>query len=212
MPSKGHSDKVLIGITGGIGSGKSLAAHYFELLGYKVINADAFTRELYRTNPELKEKLVGAFGKEILDENGFVSGAKARSIIFADSDSIKRVNSIVHPFVIDAISKEVLKLKGEIVFIESAIAYESGFYKNLDYVIMVYSPDNLRIQRVAKRDGAKEEDILKLMKLQMPEKEKMERADFVLLNEGKKIDMKRAVKELVKQIEKKIEERLKVNG
>ncbi len=160
MPLKSNTrPHFLIGITGGIGSGKSLAAHYFDLLGYKVINADSFTKELYRTDAELKLKLVKAFGKEILDKNGFVSGPEARKIIFSSQQNIKRVNSIVHPFVIAAIEKEIAKIRSKIVFIESAILFESGFHKKLDYIIMVYSPDDLRIQRVMKRDGAKKDDV-----------------------------------------------------
>ena len=91
MPSKRDfaAGKLLIGITGGIGSGKSLAAHYFDLLGYKVINADSFTKELYRTNAGLKAKLVETFGEGILDSNGYVTGPEARKIIF--SRSLKRL-------------------------------------------------------------------------------------------------------------------------
>ncbi len=204
MPSKAGSikGKILVGITGGIGSGKSLAAHYFEKFGGKVINADMLTKELYRTNADLKAKLVKAFGKGILDEHGFVSGPNARNIIFSSDKNIKRVNKLVHPFVIDEIKKKLEKIKSCIVFIESAIAFESGFYKKLDYIVMVYSPENLRIQRVMMRDGAKKEDVEKLMKLQYPEELKLKRADFILKNDGKKIDLKRAVKDLSKIIER----------
>ena|SRR5260221_13421839 len=205
MPSKSNnkSEKIhiLIGITGGIGSGKSLAAHYFELLGYKVINADRLTKELYRTNAVLKAKLVKAFGNGILNAKGFVSGTEARKIIFSSPVNIKRVNKLVHPFVINAIEKELTKINAKIVLIETAIAFESGFYKKLDYMIMVYSSENFRIERVMKRDGAKKEDVEKLISLQMDEKQKLKRSDFILFNSGKKIDLKRSVKDLTKTIE-----------
>lgn len=204
MPSKSGfiKGRILIGITGGIGSGKSLAAHYFEKFGGKVINADMLTKELYRTDKELKSKLVKAFGEGILDDHGFVSGPNARNIIFSSEENIKRVNRLVHPFVIEAIRKIIEKMKSRIVFIESAIAFESGFYKKLDYIVMVYSPDNLRVQRVMMRDGAKKGDVENLMKLQYPEELKLKRADFILKNEGRKIDLKKAVKDLIKIIER----------
>ncbi|MFI5211944.1 MAG: dephospho-CoA kinase, partial [Ignavibacteria bacterium] len=103
-----QSKKLVIGITGGVGSGKSVACKYFEKLGYRVIYADVVAKELYKTNKNLRALLVKEFGKGILDSSGRISYINARKIIFSKKSNIKRVNSIVHPFVIDEIDRIII--------------------------------------------------------------------------------------------------------
>ena len=184
MPAKElrKSGKLKIGITGGIGSGKSLACKYFEKLGYKVIYADRVAKELYSSNSQLIKRLVAEFGKGILDENGKLSRPNARRIIFSDKRNIKRVNSIVHPFVFREMDKMVSRIKDKVVLFEAAIMFESGSYKRMDYVVLIYANKETRIKRIIKRDGVKRRDVLKLMKLQLDEREKAKRADFVIKN------------------------------
>jgi len=184
MPAKElrKSGKLKIGITGGIGSGKSLACKYFEKLGYKVIYADRVAKELYSSNSQLIKRLVAQFGKGILDENGKLSRPNARRIIFSDKRNIKRVNSIVHPFVFREMDKMVSRIKDKVVLFEAAIMFESGSYKRMDYVVLIYANKETRIKRIIKRDGVKRRDVLKLMKLQLDEREKAKRADFVIKN------------------------------
>ena len=184
MPAKElrKSGKLKIGITGGIGSGKSLACKYFENLGYKVIYADGVAKELYSSNSQLIKRLVAQFGKGILDENGKLSRPNARRIIFSDKRNIKRVNSIVHPFVFREMDKMVSRIKDKVVLFEAAIMFESGSYKRMDYVVLIYANKETRIKRIIKRDGVKRRDVLKLMKLQLDEREKAKRADFVIKN------------------------------
>ena len=184
MPAKElrKSGKLKIGITGGIGSGKSLACKYFEKLGYKVIYADRVAKELYSTNSQLIKRLVAEFGKGILDENGKLSRPNTRRIIFSDKRNIKRVNSIVHPFVFREMDKMVSRIKDKVVLFEAAIMFESGSYKRMDYVVLIYANKETRIKRIIKRDGVKRRDVLKLMKLQLDEREKAKRADFVIKN------------------------------
>ncbi len=177
-----RNEKLKIGITGGVGSGKSLAAGYFEKLGYKVIYADKIARELYKTNKLLLERLVKEFGSGILDENGKLSRVNSRRIIFKSKGNIKRVNSIVHPFVFQEMDRLVSKIKDRIIFFEAAIMFESGSYKRMNYVILVYANKKIRIKRIIKRDGVKRSDVLNLMKLQLDEREKVKRADFIIKN------------------------------
>lgn len=190
MPVK----RLKIGITGGIGSGKSLAAKYFESLGYKVIYADKVAKELYAEDKTLLKKLVKAFGSEILDENGALSRANARKIIFSDKRNIKRVNSIVHPFVFRKMDKMYAAIIDKIVFFEAAIMFESGSYKRMDYVILVYADKETRIKRIISRDKVKRAAVLKLMKLQLDEREKLKRADFVIKNSGTPLALKKEIK------------------
>ncbi len=196
MPAKElrKSGKLKIGITGGIGSGKSLACKYFEKLGYKVIYADRVAKELYLTNKQLIKRLVAEFGKGILDENGMLSRPNARRIIFSNKRNIKRVNSIVHPFVFREMDKMVSKLKDKVVLFEAAIMFESGSYKRMDYVVLIYANKETRIKRIIKRDGVKRRDVLKLMKLQLDEREKAKRADFVIKNNTTALELQKNIK------------------
>jgi len=196
MPAKElrKSGKLKIGITGGIGSGKSLACKYFEKLGYKVIYADRVAKELYSTNKQLIKRLVAEFGKGILDENGKLSRPDARRIIFSEKRNIKRVNSIVHPFVFREMDKMVSRIKDKVVLFEAAIMFESGSYKRMDYVVLIYANKETRIKRIINRDGVKRRDVLKLMKLQLDEREKAKRADFVIKNNTTALELEKNVK------------------
>lgn len=187
------ANRLKIGITGGIGSGKSLAAKYFESLGYKVIYADKVAKQLYANNKLLINKLVNAFGNGILDENGNLSRQNARRIIFSSKKNIKRVNSIVHPFVFREMDKIYSAIKDRIVFFEAAIMFESGSYKRMNYVILVYANKEIRIKRIIQRDNIKRAAILKLMKLQIDEREKLKRADFVIRNNSGTADLKKEI-------------------
>lgn len=179
-----RSKPVRIGITGGIGSGKSLACKYFEKLGYNVIYADYIAKELYTSNKRLLQNLVKAFGKGILDEKGNLSRINSRKIIFKSKKNIKRVNKLVHPFVIKEIDRQISRLKSRVVLIETAIMFESGYYSRNNYNVLIYANKELRIKRVRLRDKVSKISVEKLMKLQMPEQEKMLMADFIIKNNG----------------------------
>ncbi|MCC6864947.1 MAG: dephospho-CoA kinase [Ignavibacteria bacterium] len=176
--------KLKIGITGGIGSGKSLAASFFESKGYPVIYADKVAKELYNSDRTLLKLLVKEFGKGILDNKGKFNSINARKIIFLNRKNIKRVNSIVHPFVLKQIDEISAKINSNIVFIEAAIMFESGSYKKMDYVLLIFANKKTRIKRIMKRDKIKQSEVLKLMNLQMNEQEKLKRADFIIKNNG----------------------------
>jgi dephospho-CoA kinase len=173
---------LLIGITGGIGSGKTLACRYFESLGYKVIYADIIARQLYQSS--LKKRLVKEFGSGILDEKGNVSGPNSRKIIFSNRKNIARVNKIVHPFVIKEIDKIIRRTKRKIILIETAIMFESGYYKKVDFTVLIYSIKKNRIRRVQKRDKMPLKNIKGLMSMQMEENKKLQMADFVIKNDS----------------------------
>lgn len=187
-------NKVLIGITGGVGSGKSLASSYIESLGYTVLYADKIAKELYRKNNLLKKSLVKAFGRNILDPRGNITGLAARKIILSNKSNIKRVNKIVHPFVRKEIKRRLLSVKDTVVFIEAAIMFESGYYRQMDYTLIIYAQKELRIKRVMKRDGITQREIRKLISLQMDEREKLKLADFIVRNDGTKAKLFRGLR------------------
>jgi dephospho-CoA kinase len=203
MPSKqGAKAKPLrIGITGGIGSGKTLACSYFEKEGYKVIYADDIAKRLYKNNTDLKKNLVRAFGKGILDESGNISRANARKIIFSTKKNIQRVNSIVHPFVIKEIDRIISALKDKVVLIETAIMFESGYYNRNDYNVLIYANKSIRAKRVRQRDNVSLASVKKLMTLQMDENEKVMLADFIIKNNGSVKELRQNVKLFCKILE-----------
>jgi dephospho-CoA kinase len=189
MPSK--RSKLLIGVTGGIGSGKSLVCGYFKELGGEIFYADKIARELYSANKKLKAELVKTFENKILDENKNISFTEFRKIVFKSDANQKRVNGIVHPFTIKEILERTRKSKSKLVFIEAALIFESGFDKYLDYTVEVYATVDKRIARVRQRNNLSVSTIKSIIKLQMPEKEKVEKADFVIKNNSAKSELRK---------------------
>jgi dephospho-CoA kinase len=192
MQSK-NTNKLLIGVTGGIGSGKSLTCEYFEKLGCEIYYADDIAKELYRCNDKLKKTLVKQFGNRILDDKKNISFPEFRNIVFSSDTNQKRVNKIVHPFVISEILERAKSYPGKLVVIEAALIFESGFDKYLDYTILVYSSVKNRIERVRKRNNLSVKDIKTIMMLQMPEDEKKAKADFVIKNDFTPLELQNKV-------------------
>lgn len=186
MPNKNNLCRLLIGVTGGIGSGKSLVCSYFEEFGGKVLVADKIARDLYVSNYGLINMLKDQFGRIIIDEKGNLSSEKFRKIVFSSDANHKRVNRIVHPFVIDEILKITKSTSPQFVFVEAALIFESGFDKYLDYTIEVFANMRKRMDWVRKRSRLSNEIIRSIIKLQMPEREKMKRADFIIKNNSSK--------------------------
>lgn len=181
-----QNKKLLVGISGGIGSGKTLASSFLESSGYKVIYADKVAKELYRTSGKLKERIVKEFGNGVLDEHGNIAGAGARKIILSNRKNIKRVNRIVHPFVRREISKKISLLNDKIIFVEAAIMFDTGYYKFMDLTLLIYAHKKLRVKRVMKRDNITRKNVMKFMELQMDERDKLKLADFIVRNDSTK--------------------------
>ncbi|AFN73306.1 putative dephospho-CoA kinase [Melioribacter roseus P3M-2] len=175
-------EKLLIGITGGLGAGKSVAGKYIESKGYPVILSDALAKDLMKNDPSVKKKLVRLFGDDIYIKGELNTGLLAEKI-FNSSELLSKVNSIVHPPTIEAtlnLAEKYFK-KHDIVFVESAILYEAGMEDLFDFVILIYSHEKLRIERAMKR-GLSKEDALRRMENQMKDELKKKRADFVIEN------------------------------
>lgn len=171
-----------IGLTGGIGSGKSTVARIFEILGVPVYYADAATKELYNTNQFLRSSLIKLFGEEIYSDTE-LNRQKLAEIVFADKHKLELLNQLVHPLTIQDAGEWIKKQKSSYVIKEAALLFESGSYVTLDKIIGVYSPVELRIQRVMERDGVTREQVMNRMDKQMDEDEKMKRCDFVVRND-----------------------------
>ncbi len=191
-------DKILIGITGGIGSGKSEVCRLLSKHGYKVLFADLIAKDLYKKDKNLARKVVKAFGKDILNYKGVISLSKLKEVVFANKNNFGKINEIVHPTVIKHLMESIKGAKQKIIIIESALVFDTAFHKYLDYVIMVYSNKKNRLNRIMLRDGAKKKDIERIMSFQIDEKEKIEKSDFIVVNNKPLEDLEKDVEFLSK--------------
>lgn len=182
MPNK----PLLLGITGGIGSGKSTVCQLFSVLGIPVYNADERAKWLVSNNPEIKKAITAVFGAEAFLEDKY-NKAFIASVVFNSSEKLKQLNQIVHPAVGRDFEQWVL-LNGEkspYLVKEAALLFDSGSGNNLDYVAVVHAPDDLRIQRVKERDPQRDESqIRNIVANQMSQAEMMSRASFLIDNSG----------------------------
>lgn len=175
-------NKILVGITGGIGTGKTEVCKLLEKRGFKVLYSDPAAKKLYLKDKKLAASIVKVFGKDILNYKGKINLPKLKDKIFSSKKNYLAINRLVHPVVIDYLMKEARKSKAEAVIIESALLFESGFNKKLDYVVTVYSNKKNRICRLMLRDEASRNEIEHLMKFQIDDKKKMAMSDFVIVN------------------------------
>ncbi|MEC5166935.1 dephospho-CoA kinase [Flavobacterium sp. PL11] len=171
----------IIGLTGGIGSGKTTVAKYFESLGVPIYIADDEARQLMQTS-EIMINIRTSFGDAIFDGE-VLNREKLSQIVFNDPESLKKLNSIIHPAVKKHFQDWVLTKKDvEFIIYEAAILFESGNYKNCDYVISVTAAVETRIERVIARDNTTRENVLKRMKAQWTDEERIAKSDFVIEN------------------------------
>ena len=171
-----------IGITGGIGAGKSLVAEIIKAMGYPVYNSDERAKELTDSNPKIKEGLIHLFGEEIYQNDTLNKFALAQAI-FSDESLREKVNALIHPIVREDFNLWALAQNNSLVFNESAILFETGSFKNFDAIILVYAPKELRIKRIMKRDNCSENEVLKRMNSQFSDEEKYHLTEFRVLND-----------------------------
>ncbi|WP_418359944.1 dephospho-CoA kinase [Sphingobacterium detergens] len=172
-----------IGITGGIGSGKTFICRLFEALGIPVYNADEEAKRLMNTDIRIKEKLIAQFGESTY-KDGLLDRAFLANMVFSDKDKLELLNGIVHPIVIQEAKDWAERQTTRYSLKEAALLFESGSYKELDYTILVTAPMDIRIQRVIERDGATEQQVQERMNKQLSDEEKLQLADFVIVNDG----------------------------
>lgn len=175
---------MIVGITGGIGSGKSILSQILQTLGYFVFNSDLEAKNILQNNTEVKAKIIAKFG-----DDSFFEGKPNRAFIaekvFTDKSNLDFLNNLIHPKVQDRFQEWIETHKDEkILFKEAAILIESGAYKKLDKLILVDAEEAIRIERVMKRDNVSREQVVDRLKNQMPAEEKKKYADFIVDNNG----------------------------
>lgn len=179
----------IVGLTGGIGSGKSLLGTMFQSLGYAVYNADQAAKRLMNEDEELKTKIISLFGDKAYTKDGMLNRPYIANIVFNNQDRLQELNKIVHPATREDFKSWVSNYEQDYPFSfvlrEAAILFESGSSRDASAIISVYAPKSLRIHRVCKRDGVKEDAVLARMSKQWSEWEKIRRVDWVIYNDEK---------------------------
>lgn len=174
-----------VGITGGIGSGKSLVCKIFQCLGISVYDADSHAKELMTTDGILVSEIKKEFGVLSYNADGSLNRAYLGNTVFNDSEKLKALNALVHPRVGMNYKQWVEQRRDQpYVLKEAALLFEANSHQSLDKVIVVHASEALRLQRVVKRDHHRTtEQVLSIMKNQMPEEKKLEKADFIIRND-----------------------------
>lgn len=178
---------ITIGITGGIGSGKSTVSNVFRLLGIPVFEADVVAKQLMNSNEQLKTALKAIFDNEIYTHDGLLDRKKLAGYIFNNNELLEKVNNIVHPLVRQAFHQWHEIQETKYVIHEAAILFESGFYKMMDFTILITAPEQIRIERVAKRDGISSEEVKHRISKQWSDEIKRPLATIELINDNKNL-------------------------
>lgn len=177
----------IVGLTGGIGSGKSVVGRIFTILGVPVFNADEESRKLMDEDLLIREQLSGWFGEQVY-KDGKLDRPRLAGIIFSNQELLSKVNSLVHPRVMN----RFLEWRGEnpdnpYLIHEAAILFESGFYRHMDRTILVTAPENVRIGRIILRDNTSAEAVRQRMKNQWTDEQKIPLADYIINNNGESL-------------------------
>ncbi len=182
-----------IGITGGIGAGKSIVSKILETMDFPVFNSDDYAKSLLDSDPDVKVQLVQLAGSEVIYE-GKIDRKKLAALIFKDGKLRQEVNAVIHPKVREAYASLAETSTSKLVFNEAAILFETGAYQQFDATILVTAPEELRIKRVMQRDHVTSEEVQARMKAQWSDQEKEKLASFVIVNDE--------VQPLIAQLEK----------
>lgn len=194
---------IKVGITGGIGSGKSTVCKIFKLIGIPVFEADKVAKNLINSDEKIRNELIQLFGDNIYDSNKKLNKKMLADLIFNDESLLEKVNNLVHPAVRNEFILWHQKQNSKYTVHEAAILFESGFYKMMDFTILVSAPEITRIERVVKRDKIKPELVESRISKQWNDEDKRKLASIELVNDNKHL--------LIPQI-LEIDKKLKANG
>jgi dephospho-CoA kinase len=194
---------MIVGLTGGIGSGKSTVSRLFELLGCAVFHSDEVAKEIY-FDTAVKPKIIELLGKESYISETRINKPFISSKVFSNTNLLHELNAIIHPAVLarTALFKE--ENRGKLVIKETALLFEAHLEKEVDKIIVVTASDALRIRRVMERDGLREEEVRNKMKSQLPQEDKIKKADFIIDNNENELVIPRVI-EIYNTLRKEME-------
>jgi len=189
---------LIIGLTGGIATGKSTVAKFLEELNIKVIDSDKIAHEILTYQDTINE-IVEEFGSIVLNKDGNINRIELGKIVFDDMEKLKKLESITHHRIFKVIDKKIKEYKpnNKIIVLDAPLLFETSLDKNVDETWVVYTDKKTQINRLKKRDGLDKEDALKRIKAQMSLEEKANKANIIINNTGTKEDLKQNVKRLI---------------
>ena len=191
---------MIIGLTGGIASGKSTVSNFFKELGVEIVDADIVAREISERKATIDE-ICNIFGRDILDENGKIVRGKLRERVFQDKRLVQKLNSIIHPQVIEYFKeRKDENREDELLIFDVPLLYEAKMDTLCDKVIVVGVDRKKQIERVIQRDGSSEEVARNIVANQMPLEDKIKRANFVIMNDGTLEELKGKVLKVYKEL------------
>lgn len=194
---------VKLGITGGLGSGKSTAAAFFKEFGAVVFDADVIAKTLINKNAELQEKLKNAFGAELFRNDGTLNRSALAEAAFSSRENQQKLNLIIHPYVLHELYKIFQEEEGrrtKLVVVEASMLFEAKSEGQYDMILVVTASEKTRLLRSFDRSTLTQEQIKKRISFQMPEEEKISRSDYVVYNEGSIAELKRKCRDIYKML------------
>jgi dephospho-CoA kinase len=197
---------LIVGLTGGVASGKSAVSQILREEGAYLIDADQIARELVQPHTPTWKVLIRVFGKEILEKDGTIHRKKLAAKVFSDTQQRNLLNQILHPRIKKEMNRRVKEIgqkdPGAIVVIDAALLVELGDHREMDKVIVVTSTEAQQIERLRERDGLEKEEARKILSSQMSHEEKLKVADFVIGNEGSLEETRRKAKEVFQELKR----------
>lgn len=199
-------NKMIIGITGSIGTGKSTVSNYLISKGYSVVDADKISKGAYNIGSNGYKAILEVFGEEILNSNGEVDRKKIKKIVFDNSNMLQRLNMAIHPIIINEIEKEIeiLLESQNVVFLDAPLLIETELHKKVDKIIVVVCDKNEQINRIIKRDKITADMAISIINSQMSIDEKLKFADYIVYNNSTIENLYSQVDEIILEIKKEI--------
>lgn len=199
-------NKMIIGITGSIGTGKSTVSNYLISKGYSVVDADKISKGAYNIGSNGYKAILEVFGEEILNSNGEVDRKKIKKIVFDNSNMLQRLNMAIHPIIINEIEKEIeiLLESQNVVFLDAPLLIETELHKKVNKIIVVICDKNEQINRIIKRDKITADMAISIINSQMSIDEKLKFADYIVYNNSTIENLYSQVDEIILEIKKEI--------
>ena len=199
-------NKMIIGITGSIGTGKSTVSNYLISKGYSVVDADKISKGAYNVGSNGYKAILEVFGEEILNSNGEVDRKKIKKIVFDNSNMLQRLNMAIHPIIINEIEKEIeiLLESQNVVFLDAPLLIETELHKKVNKIIVVICDKNEQINRIIKRDKITADMAISIINSQMSIDEKLKFADYIVYNNSTIENLYSQVDEIILEIKKEI--------
>jgi dephospho-CoA kinase len=191
----------IIGVTGGIGSGKSTVSRILDEMGAAIIDADVIAREIVQKGQAALNEIVKFFGKDVIDNEGELNRRKLGSLVFNDKDKLESLNKITHKYITERIKEKILDISDagsvELIVVDAAIPFQYGFMDVVDEIWVVLSDIEVRIARVMARSGLSHEQVVERIKSQKSDQEYLSFAHKVLINNGSVAELKEQVANLI---------------